>query len=167
MAVERGARKEERRRHILHAVVRCNQGLQDIALALGKAKGGDKALKTLVKRQLRSLRRHRIGPFGRMDLAKVIDGKRQPPPRDAEPSAPCPNCPSSEIAMLTNSTNSTATAVSTFWLEIIATAGAVTSSVQILLMTRPMHGHRYAQRAYIETAANFAVKNTTKKPEPR
>lgn len=69
--------------------------------------------------------------------------------------------------MPTNSTNTTATAVSTFWLEIIATAGAVTSSVQILLMTRPMHGHRYAQRAYIETAANFAVKNTTKKPEPR
>ena len=26
-----------------------------------------------------------------------------------------------------------------------------------------MHGHRYAQRAYIEIAANFAVKNTTKK----
>ena len=30
-----------------------------------------------------------------------------------------------------------------------------------------MHGHKYDQRAYIEIAANFAVKNTTKKPVPR
>lgn len=69
--------------------------------------------------------------------------------------------------MPTNSTSTTPTAISTFWLEIIATAGAVTSIEQMLLMTRPMHGHRYDQRAYIEIAANFAVKNTTKKPVPR
>ena len=69
--------------------------------------------------------------------------------------------------MPTNSTSTTPTAISTFWLETIATAGAVTSIEQMLLTTRPMHGHKYDQRAYIEIAANFAVKNTTKKPVPR
>lgn len=41
--------------------------------------------------------------------------------------------------MPTNSTSTTPTAISTFWLEMIATAGAVTSLEQMLLMTRPMH----------------------------
>ena len=49
--------------------------------------------------------------------------------------------------MPTNSTSTAPTASSTFWLEIIATAGAVTSIAQMLLMTRPMHGHRYDQCA--------------------
>ena len=50
MAVERGARKEERRRHVLHTVVRNDQGLQNIALALRKPKSSYKAVESIVKR---------------------------------------------------------------------------------------------------------------------
>ena len=49
VAIERGARKEECRRHVLHAVVRNDQCLQNIALALGEPKGGNEAIEPIVK----------------------------------------------------------------------------------------------------------------------
>ena len=77
MAVERRTRKEERRRHVLHAIVRNDQRLQHIALALRKSKGGYKAVESIVKRKLRRLRGHRVGLIGRTALAKIVGGKRQ------------------------------------------------------------------------------------------
>lgn len=78
MAIERGARKEKRRRHVLHAVVRNDQGLQNIALAFGKPKGGNEAVESIVKRKLRRLQGHRVGLIGRTAHAKIVGGKRQP-----------------------------------------------------------------------------------------
>ena len=49
MAVEHRTRKEERCRNVLHAVVRYDQRLQYIALALGKSKGGYKTVESIVK----------------------------------------------------------------------------------------------------------------------
>ena len=79
MAVECGARKEERRRNVLHAVVRYDQRLQYIALALGKSKGGHKAVESIVKRKLQRLQGHRVGLIGRTAHAKIVGGKRQSP----------------------------------------------------------------------------------------
>ena len=48
MTVERGARKEERCGDVLNALVRCDQGLQNIALALRKLKGSGEGIEALI-----------------------------------------------------------------------------------------------------------------------
>ena len=146
MAVERGARKEELRGDVLNALVRCDQGLQNIALALCKLKGGDKGIEPLAERELRNLREIGLALSRRAVRTKIIGSKRQLAGRRSV-IGPMPRLPQREIAMPTNSTSTALTASSTFWLETIATAGAVTSIAQTLLMTRPMHGHRYDQCA--------------------
>lgn len=78
MAVECGARKEECRRNVLHAVVRNDQCLQNIALALGEPKGGNEAIEPIVKRKFRRLQGHRVGLAGLIAHAKIVGGKRQP-----------------------------------------------------------------------------------------
>lgn len=55
MTVERGARKEERCGDILNALVRCDQGLQNIAFALCKPKGDDESIEAFIGRGLRGL----------------------------------------------------------------------------------------------------------------
>ena len=55
MTIERGARKEKRCGDVLNALVRNDQDLKDIALALCKPKGGDEGIEALIGRGLRAL----------------------------------------------------------------------------------------------------------------
>lgn len=113
MAIERGTRKEECRRHVLHAVVRNDQCLQNIALALGEPKGGNEAIEPIVKRKP-GASRGTVSAWPGSQLTPRSSVASASLPRVASPSPSCPNCPNSEIAMPTNSTSTTLTAASTF-----------------------------------------------------
>ena len=77
MAVERGARKEELCGDVLNALVRCDQRLQNIALALCKLKGGDKGIEPLAERELRNLRKIGLALSRRAVRTKITGSKRQ------------------------------------------------------------------------------------------
>lgn len=77
MTVERGARKEERCSDILNALVRCDQGLQNIALALRKLKGSDEGIESLAERELRHLYSSGLALSGHESRATIVGSKRQ------------------------------------------------------------------------------------------
>ena len=77
MTVERGARKEERCGDVLNTLVRCDQGLQNIALALRKLKGSGEGIEALIERELRHLCGDGLALGGYGIRAKVASSKRQ------------------------------------------------------------------------------------------
>ena len=80
MAIERGARKKERCGDVLNALVRNDQDLKNIALALCKPKGGDEGIKAFIGRELRCLHGLGVGACGRKIPTKIVGGKRQSVP---------------------------------------------------------------------------------------
>lgn len=77
MAIERGARKKERCGDVLNALIRNDQDLKNIALALCKPKGGDEGIKAFIGRELRCLHGLGVGAYGRKIPTKIVSGKRQ------------------------------------------------------------------------------------------
>lgn len=77
MTVERGARKEERCGDVLNTLVRCDQGLQNIALALRKLKGSGEGIEAFIERELRCLRGGGLALGRHGAIIKVVGSKRQ------------------------------------------------------------------------------------------
>ena len=77
MTIERGARKEERCGDVLNALVRNDQDLKNIVLALCKPKGGDESIEAFIGRELRCLHGLGVGACGRKIPTKIVGGKRQ------------------------------------------------------------------------------------------
>lgn len=146
MAVERRARKEERCGDVLNALVRNDQGLKNIALALCKPKGGDEGVEALIGRELRCLHERGVGTCGRKISTKIVGSKRQPVLHHGIIGS---------LPQLSQQRNRNAhkhherrtDRSQHVLIEIIATAGAVTNIEHTLSTTRPMHGQKYDQRA--------------------
>ena len=77
MTVKRGARKEERCGDVLNTLARCDQGLQNIALALRKLKGDGEGIETLVECGLRHLCGGGLALGRHGAIIKVVGSKRQ------------------------------------------------------------------------------------------
>lgn len=99
MTAERGARKEERCGDILNALVRCDQGLQNIAFALCKPKGDDESIEAFIGRGLRGLHhsfkhhsfKHHSFKYVPNECPMTTRGKECPYVPD-EKWAMCPSC---------------------------------------------------------------------------